>query len=382
MALTYDPATISVLNIRATQLERNVHRTRPLKTLTCLFAAAFTLVSCSESELMPVNVELGTRSISKLPFLIALDQGLYEKYGLEIDLRMPAPSFEGGKGWYPDLFSRISRRLKRMRGTYQWERDFYIDGLTPNIIKYIDRTRYPYYVAIASNDCLVRPHIIGSKTITTTEELKGKRLGISARRDTTLGFAALTLAQQMGWDPVHDISLKLNGRDIDALDKGLVDGIVANEIRAALAMKAGYPVLADTQKWNVAVAGNSVMVPLGWLDKEENQEKAKRFLKATAEGLALFHQDRELALRVMAEWNGITDTDISAHAYERGQWMPMKPYPCYEGIDNTFEMYDSNELRKFKPTDFYDDSLIRELDESGFIDSLYNTAEDANASRN
>ncbi len=51
--------------------------------------------------------------------------------------------------------------------------------------------------------------------------------------------------------------------------------------------------------------------------------------------------------------------------------MPKKPYPCYEGIDNTFEMYDSYELRKFKPTDFYDDTYIRELDESGFIDGLY-----------
>ena len=69
----------------------------------------------------------------------------------------------------------------------------------------------------------------------------------------------------------------------------------------------------------------------------------------------------------MAKWNGITDTDIATHAYERGQWMQKKPYPCYEGIDNTFEMYDSNELRKFKPADFYDDSLMRELDQSGFV---------------
>ncbi len=207
--------------------------------------------------------------------------------------------------------------------------------------------------------------------MTHLDELKGKRLGISARRDTTLGFAALSLASRMGWDATQDISLKLNGRDFDALNSGLVDGIVANEIRAAVAMKAGYPVLEDTQKWNVAVAGNSVMVPEGWLETDEHKEIARRFLKATVEGLALFHQDRELAFRVMATWNGITDMDIATHAYERGQWMLKKPYPCYEGIDNTFEMYDSNEMRKYQPTDFYDDSLIRELDESGFIDALY-----------
>jgi hypothetical protein len=197
MALENHPVTISFPASPAIYLEKGVHRIRPIRTLICLLTSALILASCSENELLPVKVELGTRSISKLPFLIALDQGLYEKYGLEIDLRMPAPSFDGGKQWHPPLWTRISRRIDRAMGTFEWQPDIYVDGLTPNIIKNIDRARYPYYVAIASNDCLVRPHIIGSKKTTTLEALKGKRLGISARRDTTLGFAALTLAQQM-----------------------------------------------------------------------------------------------------------------------------------------------------------------------------------------
>ena len=36
-------------------------------------------------------------------------------------------------------------------------------------------------------------------------------------------------------------------------------------------------------------------------------------------------------------------------------------------------IYDSPEMRKMKPEDFYDDSLMRELDKSGFIDNLYKT---------
>ncbi len=344
---------------------------RRLATLACIPALLVCFTACSDRDLIPVKVELGTRSISKLPFMIALDQGLFEKYGLAIDVRLPPPAFEGGIYAQPDIFTRISRRIDRARGRDDWESDIYVDGHTPNIVKKIDRARWPYRIAIAGNDCLVRPHIIGSKNISSVEELKGKRLGISARRDTTLGFAALSFAKRMGWDPTQDISLKLEGRDIDALRQGLVDAIVANEIRGAQAMKEGFPVLEDTQKWNIAVAGNSVMVDKGWLDSEANRDVAKRFLQATVEGLALFHNDRDLALRVMAKWNGITDTDIATHAYERGQWMLKKPYPCYEGIDNTFEMYDSNEMRKFKPTDFYDDSLIRELDQSGFIDSFY-----------
>lgn len=339
--------------------------------LACVSAILAGLLSCSEADLKPVKVELGTRSISKLPFVIALDQGLYEKYGLAIDIRLPPPAFDGGIHWQPDLLTRIARRIERARGRDAWVPDIYIDGHTPNIVKRIDRARWPHRIAIAGTDCLVRTHVIGAKQIKRLDELKGKRLGISSRRDTTLGFAALSLAKRMGWDATQDISIKLEGRDVGALREGLVDAIVANEIRGAQAMQEGFPVLEDMQKWNIAVAGNSVMVEKGWLDSEANRDTALRFLRATVEGLALFHNDRELALDVMARWNGITDSDIATHAYQRGQWMLRKPYPCYDGIKNTFAMYDSNEMRKWQPTDFYDDSLIGELDQNGFIDSFY-----------
>jgi hypothetical protein len=35
------------------------------------------------------------------------------------------------------------------------------------------------------------------------------------------------------------------------------------------------------------------------------------------------------------------------------------------------KLYDSPEMRKLKVEDVYDDTLMRELDKSGFIDRLY-----------
>ena len=130
-------------------------------------------------------------------------------------------------------------------------------------------------------------------------------------------------------------------------------------------------ILADTQTWGVALAGNSVMVTPEWLEDDTNQEAIRRFLKALAEALAIYHQDRELSLDILRRWHGITDRQIAETVYDRGQWMPRKPYPCYEGIENTFELYDSNEMRRYEPADFYVDSFMTELDRSGFIDALY-----------
>ena len=119
------------------------------------------------------------------------------------------------------------------------------------------------------------------------------------------------------------------------------------------------------------MAGNSVIVNAAWLEDPRNREVARRFLQAMIEGIALFHQDRELALEVLAKWHGITDRAYAETVYEGGRWIPRKPYPCYEGIMKAMERYDSNAMRKYKLEDFYDDRLMRELDESGFIDSLY-----------
>jgi hypothetical protein len=35
------------------------------------------------------------------------------------------------------------------------------------------------------------------------------------------------------------------------------------------------------------------------------------------------------------------------------------------------EVYDSHAMRAYKPEDFYDDSILKELDASGFIDEVY-----------
>lgn len=329
--------------------------------------------ACSDANHASLNVYLGTRSVSKLPFVIAADQRLFRKYGLDVDLRMPDPAFESGKATHNSgLLGELWRRFWVKTGiSDEWKEDVYVDGLTPSIVRRIDYANFPHRVAVAATDCVLRAHIVATPDINSLEDLKGRRVGISARRDTTTGFGALTLARRMGWDPVHDLSIKYGGRDLQALADGHVDAIVASEIRYATAMKAGMRALADTREWDVALAGNSAMVAPEWLKVAENREAIRRFLRALGEAIAIFHNDRELSISIMQKWHGIDDREIAEIAYERGQWIPRKPYPCYQGVENTFELYDSNEMRRYDPADFYDDSFLRELDDSGFFDSLY-----------
>jgi NitT/TauT family transport system substrate-binding protein len=307
-------------------------------------------------KLVPLRVEMLTRAVSKLPFVIALDQGLFEKYGLDVDPWMPPPEFDA--------------EGVEVEGRQPEEPEISIDGLTPMMNRVVTDASYPRRVALATTDCQVRWHIIGRKGITSLDQLKGKRLGISGYGSMS-DFMARLFARRMGWDPVQDVSIMTNGFTIEALEEGRVDGLLAHERHYAQALPKGLPVLADTKDWGEFIGGNSVRVEAEWLKVPKNRDTALRFLKATVEAIAVFHRKPDVALKVLAKWHGITDPEFARIVYERGQTIQRKPYPCYAGAKTTMELFDSNEMRRYRVEDFYDDSLMRELDESGFIDSLY-----------
>ena len=335
-----------------------------LKTAALLFSLA--ALSCGESQSLKVIIGLPALSVSKMPFVLAMDQGLYEKHGLAVEMWMP-PRGSDASRVYADPLTRLWRATGI--NTPQAP-EIYVDGATPMMVRLTENAGEKRRVAVGATDCVVRAHIIGRKGITSLEELKGKRLGVSGSFSTS-GFKALLFAQRMGWDPVRDISIMSGVSEIEPLLDGSVDAIIGYEEAYAAATRAGLPILADASKWGAFVAGNSINVEPDWLDDPTHREVTRRFLRAVAEATALYHQQPDLAVEAIERWYSTDDEEFAQTIYARGAWLPRKPYPCYEGYVKTMELYDSNEMRRYKPTDFYDDSLIREIDESGFIDALY-----------
>ena len=339
-----------------------------------LIAMMLTSISCSERELIPLQVGL-TRSVSKLPFIIALDQGLYEKYGLDIEVRLRDPEFEGAIELpSTNLFPKAWRKLREMSSNEPlFDPQIEVAGANGRIAGITMHSKARHLISIAATDCVVRTHIVAKKGIERVEDLVGLRIGVSSTISNS-GFVGLLLAERMGWDPIQDISLLTKGNNMESLRSGRVDAFVADERSYAIAIQEGYPILLATSSWGEALAGNSVNVEPQWLEDPNNREAMRRFLQATIEGIAIFHQNRELALDVMARWHGVTDRAIAEIVYEEGSQIPRKPFPCYAGITNAMKVYDSNGMRKYSLQDFYDDELMKELDESGFIDSFYESA--------
>ena len=321
---------------------------------------AASLTSCGpRPDVLTLVVEVPAASISKLPFVIAKEQGLYAKHGLDVDLRLPADESAAKKLWL--------RGVRKLTGTQAV--DVRIDGHGPAIVLLSRGQLSPWHVSLASTDCSVRYYVIARHGIDRLEDLSGRRLGVGVDYSTA-GFAALRLVQRMGWVRDKDITL-VPSAGFAELKAGTVDATVGGDEAIESAEKAGYKVLLDTREWGEELTGNSVLVAPGWLDEGTHREAARRFLRSVVEAVALFHERPEIAIDAMERWQRTTDHTLVKKRYARSDYVPRKPYPCSRGVRATMNLYDSAAMRKHTPEDFYDDSLMRELDQSGFIDGAY-----------
>jgi ABC-type nitrate/sulfonate/bicarbonate transport system substrate-binding protein len=327
-----------------------------MRTLAILVLFGALTGAQAQQTLIPVKVELITRAVSKTPVLIAYDRGIYKKYGLDVTLWLPPGEFPGG-----------IETPGRMENP-----DFSIDGGVP-MVTAILANRGPKRIAIATTDCDVRFNIVGQKGMKSLADLKGKRLGISSDSAMT-GFIYRVMAKRMGWTPGKDFIVVERAQRFEDLKAGKADAFIADDRYMALATKEGYPVLADTSKWNQRIAGNSVRVERTWIMDPKHREIAMRFLKATVEGMANYMNNREETLRVLAKYHGIKDRQVASGIYEEGLKMSRRMEPCVQGFRDMFVMGYPATLQQYKPTDFYDESFMKELEQTGFIDMAYRTA--------
>ncbi len=315
----------------------------------------------SEEQAAELKLMMGDVSLNKLPFVLAYDAGIFEKNGLNV-----TPVFTQGS---VDIIRRSGIDVPEkfiLKGDTQTP--IKIGGSCPTIVSLTARAGRWDPMILGSTHLTSRWRIVSRPDIGSAEELKGKRIGYSGYGAVT-HFVAISFAEAMGWDPILDWSMIAGGLGVDALQLGHVDAFIAPELHATMAVDAGFKVLVDLQEYQLPVAGSALLVDRGWL--EDNRDAARRFVKSAVEAIAMLKNDKQATFRTLRKWYQLKDPKLLEHFYLEVEKMPRKPYPPYEGIKRVMEVYDSHEMRKYTSGHFYDDSFVRELDESGYIDSLY-----------
>lgn len=308
-------------------------------------------------------VRLTDVSINKVPYIVAKEEGLFAKHGLDVDPYITAGAAETVRA------SGVNVPAQFVRAD-DGPVDLSTGGGAPTIVARTTNVRERDRVILATTDHIVRWHVFAKPEITTLEQLKGKRLGVSGYGSCS-GYIARLIADRMGWDPEQDLSILYGSLGLRWLREGIVDAVILDETPYAAAVSQGMKPIANLREWNEPIACSGVSATRSWLAEGNNRDKAKRFLMATVEAIALMKKDQQVVNRAIAKWYGITDPRRQQLMWESAKEMPRKPYPAVAGIKRLMELYDYHEMRQHKAEDFYDDSLMREIDKSGFIDALY-----------
>lgn len=325
-----------------------------------IMVVAAAVVPAFAQDALPLRLSIVTPWPTKLILWVAQNEGLYRKNGLDVEFYTPPNAAEDFKQVTGiQVPSQYVRQTPRSPVT--------IGGGTPGIIRRGANPQAPKTLIITSGDNMASWVILARKDITKVEQLKGKRLGHS---QNISDFHALLFLQRMGWKDGRDISLVPGVRSLDDLINGSVDAMVANDVTAFMARSQGYVPVVKMGDWKVPMTISGITVDEDWL--QGNREALRRLVKSYVEAIALMKRDKQIAVRAMVKYWNVTDPKLQDLFYEVGTLrVPRKPYPNVAGIRKTMELYDSPEMRKYKPEDFYDDSFMRELDQSGYIDSLY-----------
>ena len=135
----------------------------------------------------------------------------------------------------------------------------------------------------------------------------------------------------------------------------------------ALAPQAGFKDIGDLTAYKMPMAGSGIMVDKAYL--AAHRDTVLRFLKADIEATALMQRDRQVFNAALAKWFNITDPNTQDGMFAHVNKFEKKPYPSVDGIKQVFALYDSPQMRRHTPQEFYDSSLMAELDKSGFLEN-------------
>jgi NitT/TauT family transport system substrate-binding protein len=312
----------------------------------------------SAEDVVAVDVSLGDVSINKVPFLVAADAGLYQKHGLEVHQFITPGAAEDARNSgvvVPEAYVRQDISSAPIA----------VGGGAPMIYRAVNSGGI-HRVVIATHEGVVKSRIIGPASIASVEDLKGKRIGYSGT-GTVTHFGLLSFVRRMGWDPQRDVTLVERGSSLNAVTEGKVDAAMASVMLVALAPGRGLREIVDLTQYNFPLAGSGIMAERAWL--AANRDTAVRFVRAAVDAVALMKRDRAVVNAALATWFNITDAATQEGMYTVVAALPDKPYPSVAGIQAMMALYDTPAMRQRRAEEFYDASIVEELDRAGYLDA-------------
>ena len=331
-----------------------MNRWERLALAILLMGAVMLTGSVSAQEKM----RMGLSSVSGLhsAVWVAEEKGLFRKNGLEVEVIVT------GQGGTAGISALLANDIQMVNSAG--------DVLVAAALRGGDTIM----VASVVNKGLQR--LVSKPEIKTPADLKGKRVGVT--RIGAVSHSVLLMMLQRWKMNVNDVQVLQLGSSpnmLASLDKGGVDAAVLTIPSMFVAEDRGYPVLLDMADTDIYYLHTMVATTRQYI--KANRDKVLRFLRGYVEGIAFVKHNKKESLDVVRkklrlgpeqERNLERSLDLLIAKYYESV-----PYSSLRGVETVlgFVEKDNPKAKGADPKSFVDDSLLREIEQSGFMKKLY-----------
>ncbi len=304
-------------------------------------------------SLSPVPVGIAGLNNNTIHSYVSRDTGLFRKYGLDARLVV----FQAGS-----LLAQAS-----MAGEVKI-------SMIAGPVSIASRSAGSDSIIVASVINTVPYKMIVAKGIVRSDQLKGKRIGISRFGSSTDTAVRLFLAK-FSLSADKDVVLVQAGEQSNryaALVAGTIDATIVGVPLDITAQKQGYPVLADLAQLQIPYP-QAVVETTDRIVRDEPQ-LVKSYLKGLIAGIHYGVTNPERTKAILDKYVNIKNPEFLAATYQDYVHITdPKAYPNMEGIRFALEEVAKRlpAAKGRKPEEFVNLRFLQELEREGFLKELY-----------
>ncbi|MBI5352257.1 MAG: ABC transporter substrate-binding protein [Chloroflexi bacterium] len=283
----------------------------------------------------------------------AFEKGIFEKYGLKVNLIQLQGSSKA-----------MSALVSGNASICQMSGNSVINAAAAGLDAVMIAGIYNTYPAV----------LVARPEIKTVEDLRGKTIGMGLTASASEVATRLAL-QELGLQAGVDVNVIEIGEEPDrvaAFRAGQIDAILTTAPYLHQLRAEGVSELFDFGKVGLPYAHTSILTTRKFI--EENRPMVVNFMKAIIESISLMKADPEGTKEVIAKYLGldpVADAADLTDAYDNivQPLLQEVPYPNLDGLQTliTFTVESNPDAAKITPDQLVDLSILKELEDSGFI---------------
>ena len=303
-----------------------------------------------------VRVGLSALSPTNWAVWVAEEKGLFKKHGIDAQV-----IFIGG-GAARGMNALVAKDVQFMiiGGV----------GVINAALRGIDVTMVASNVNLSTQRLMARPEI------KTPDDLRGKRVGVTAFGSNTHSVL-LMLLKRWSMKPEDVVILQIGPSPtmILSLEKHLIDAAILTSPSDFIAEAKGNRTLADLADMKLYSLQSTLSTSRDYLKNSEDQ--ATRFIRGYSEGIAFIKKNKAQSIDVLRTKlrldHGPSVYIEKTYDLYAGKYLDQTPYVSLQGVKTLLDFI-APDIPKAKSADaesFIDARIVKQLEQSGFYKKLY-----------